>query len=163
VGFIHNDPPHALARALNWLMYNEKDPSTVDAVFLLIDPASGKLKYCRAGRVGAFIISAKGEPRALQGAEAPPVGQTRNYEYGSKMEQIQPGETLALYSRAVATALNAEGERFGEKRFIEVMCDGFGQPPSSTLEDVTNELTNFYEDGRHPDDISIVLLHRLDL
>lgn len=162
VGFLHNDPPHALARALNWLMYNEKDPSTVDAVFVLFDPASGKMKYCRAGKIGAFIVSAKGEPRALQGTEAPPVGQTRNYEYTSRMEQILPGETLALYSRGVATAMNGQGERFGENRFIEVVCDGFGQPPANTIEDVTTELTAFFADGRHPDDISLLLMHRLD-
>ncbi len=161
VGFLHNDPPQALARALNWLMYNEKDPSTVDALFLIMDPPSGKMKFCRAGRIGGFIVSQRGEPRALQGSDGPPIGQVRNFEYVSRMEQIQPGETLALYSRGVATALNAQGERFGEKRFIELVCDGFCQPPANTLEDVTHELTNFFSDGRHPDDITIVLLHRL--
>lgn len=160
VGFLHNDPPHALARTLNWLTYDEKDPSTVDVVFLLLDPASGKLKYTRGGKMGALIVNAKGEPRALQGFDAPAIGQVRNYEYISRMEQLAPGETLALYSRGVASSLNAQAERFGEKRFIQLVCDGFCQPPSTTLEDVTYELTTFFADGRHPDDITIVLLHR---
>jgi serine phosphatase RsbU (regulator of sigma subunit) len=69
VGFLHNDPPHALLRALNWLMYNEKDPSTVDAICVLLDPTKGKIKYCRAGKVGGFIVNVKGEPRPLLGAE----------------------------------------------------------------------------------------------
>jgi serine phosphatase RsbU (regulator of sigma subunit) len=160
VGFLHNDPPHALLRALNWLTYNEKDPSTVDAVCLMVDPPSGKIRYCRAGKIGGFIVNAKGEPRALQGIEAPAVGQSRNYEYISRPEQLAPGETLALYTRGVATAMNSAGERFGERRFIQLVCDGFCQPPSTTLDDVTHELTSFFADGRHPDDITIVLLHR---
>ncbi len=161
VGFLHNDPPHALARTLNWLMYDEKDPATVDAIFLLIDRNSGQVKYCRAGKIGAFIVNVQGQPRALQGAEAPSIGQVRSYEYVSRMEQIAPGETLALYSRGVATPSNASGDRFGEKRFIEMVCDGFCQLPSTTMEDITHELATFFADGKHPDDITIVLLHRI--
>jgi serine phosphatase RsbU (regulator of sigma subunit) len=160
VGFLHNDPPHALARALNWLMYDERDPSTVDAVFLAVHPQSGRFKYARAGKVGAFIVNADGQPRALQSADAPAIGQVRNFEYVSYMEQLAPGETLALYTRGTASCTNADGQRFGEHRFITLVCDGLGQPPATTLQDVTTELTAFFEDGRHPDDISIVLLHR---
>jgi len=162
VGFLHNDPPHALARALNWLMYKEKEPSTVDAVFLLIDPPSGKIKFCRAGKIGALIVNIRGEPRALQGADAPPIGQVRNFEYLSRVEKLAPGETLALYTRGVASSTNAQGQRFGEHRFIELLCDGFCQPPASTIQDLTYELTTFFADGRHPDDITMTLLHRVE-
>jgi len=161
VGFLHNDPPHALARALNWLMYDEKDPSTVDAVFLLVDPPSGKVKYARAGKIGAFIVNASGEPRPLQGADAPSIGQARKFEYVSRMEHLDPGETLALYSRGVASCTSAEGSRFGEHRFIEMVCDGFCQPPATTIQDISYELTTFFAGGKHPDDITIVLLHRV--
>ncbi|MCL2330760.1 MAG: SpoIIE family protein phosphatase, partial [Phycisphaerae bacterium] len=98
VGYLHLDPPHALARALNWLMYNEKDPATVDALFLVIDPATGKFRYTRAGRIGGFIMSAKGEPRLVSGADGPSIGRVRHYEYVSKIDQLAPGETLALYT-----------------------------------------------------------------
>jgi serine phosphatase RsbU (regulator of sigma subunit) len=160
VGVLHNDPPHALARTLNWLMYNEKDPSNIHALFLVVDPPSGKLKFCRAGKIGAFVLNAQGQPRPLPGADAPPIGQVRSYEYLSHMEQLAPNETLAMYSRGVATATNATGERFGEKRFIELVCDGFCQPPANTIQDLTADLNSFFAEGKHPDDITIALLHR---
>ncbi|HQA00334.1 MAG TPA: PP2C family protein-serine/threonine phosphatase, partial [Phycisphaerae bacterium] len=161
VGFLHMDPPHALARTLNWLMYDEKDPANVDALFLVIDPATGKFRYTRAGRIGGFIVNTRGEPRLVSGADGPSMGRIRNYEYISKIDQLAPGETLALYTRGVATAVNAAGERFSEKRFIDLVCDGFGQRPSQTIQDITDELTSFFNGGKHPDDISIVLLHHL--
>jgi len=65
-----------------------------------------------------------------------------------------------LYTRGIATCTDDQGQRFGEHRFITLVCDGFGQPPTTTLQDVTTELISFFKDGRHPDDISIVLLHR---
>jgi len=162
VGFLHKDQPHALARALNWLMYDEKDPSTIDTLFLLVDPPTGRIQYCRAGKIGAFIVTARGEPRPLSEADNPAIGQVRNHPYWSKADQLAPGETLALYTRGAATATNGDGERFGETRFIELTCDGFGQPPATTIEDITHELTAFFADGTHPDDITIVLLHRPD-
>lgn len=160
VAMLHNDPPHAFARELNWLMYDESDPSTVDALCLLLDPPTGKVRYCRAGKIGALIISARGEPRALQSGESPPVGHARNFHYESRTESLGPGETLVLYTRGVASCLNAAGERFGERRFLELVCDSFGQPPAATIQDLTYELTAFFADGRHADDITIVLLRR---
>jgi len=161
VGFLHMDPPHALARTLNWLMYDEKDPATVDSMFLVIDPPTGKFRFTRAGRIGGFIVNTKGEPRLVSGADGPSIGRIRNYEYLSKVDQLAPGETLALYTRGVATATNAADERFSEKRFIELVCDGFGQRPSQTIQDITDELTGFLNGGKHPDDMTIVLLHHL--
>jgi len=162
VAVLHNDPPHAFGRELNWLMYDERDPSTVDALYLLIDPPSGKIRYCRAGKIGAIIINARGEPRALQAGDSPPIGQARDFKYAAQQEVLGPGETLILYTRGVASCVNAQGDRFGERRFLELVCDGFGQPPSQTIQDLTYELTSFFQDGKHPDDITIVLLHRLE-
>jgi serine phosphatase RsbU (regulator of sigma subunit) len=160
VGFLHKDPPHAFNRALNWLMYDEKDPSTIHTLCLMLDPKSGKFKYSRAGRVGAFIVSANGEPRRLEGADGPATGRVRNYDYTSQLGTLTSGETLVLYSRGVATATNADGERYSEARFIQSICDGYDEAPNILVQDIAGDLNTFFEDGRHPDDITIILLRR---
>ena len=160
VGFLHKDRPQALARALCWLIHDERDPSTVDALFLMFDPVSGKIEYARGGKIGAFIVNNRGEPRPLQGAEGPAIGEASEFEYGASVELLSPGETLALYTRGVASSMNAAGERFGELRFIELVCDGFGDTPTTIIQDVASDLTRYFANGRHPDDITILLLHR---
>ena len=122
--------------------------------------SSGRIRYSRAGKIGAFVIGVDGQPRALQNADAPAIGQIRHFEYQSVVEQLAPGETLALYTRGIATCTNGEDQRFGEHRFICLVCDGFGQPPATMLQEITGEVINYFRDGRHPDDITIVLLHR---
>jgi len=159
VAMLHNDSPHAFARQLNWLVYDERDPSLVDVMCVLIDARSGKIQHCRAGKIGAFVVDARGEPRKLATADGPSIGAVRNYEYLSKSDTLAPGETLAIYTRGVATPTNPEGERFGEARFIQLVCDGFGQPPSATVTDISHDLSSFFTDGRHPDDITVILLH----
>jgi serine phosphatase RsbU (regulator of sigma subunit) len=160
VGFLHNDPPHALLRTINWLAENEENPPMLEAMVFQIDPTSGKFRFSRAGRIGSFIVTPQGVPRQVKGADGPAIGRVSNYEYISKADELKPGESLALYTRGVATTINADGERFSEKRFIELVCDGFGQSPSATIQDISDELAAFFTDGAHPDDISILLLQR---
>ncbi|HSW43957.1 MAG TPA: SpoIIE family protein phosphatase [Phycisphaerae bacterium] len=160
VAMLHNDPPHAFARELNWLMYSEHDPVIVDEMCVLLDAPSGKIQYCRAGKIGAFVVDPHGQPRKLPTADGPSVGAARNYEYLAKSDTLAPGETLAIYTRGVATAVNEQGEKYREARFIEMICDGFGQPPATTIQDISEELTSFFSTGRHPDDITIILLQR---
>lgn len=160
VAMLHNDPPQAFARELNWLMYDERDPVVVDEMCVLLDAPSGKIQYCRAGKIGAFVVDPLGESRKLAPADGPSVGAVRNYEYIAKTDTIAPGETLAIYTRGVATATNERDERFTEARFIEMVCDGFGQPPAVTIQDISDELFAFFSKGRHPDDISIILIQR---
>jgi serine phosphatase RsbU (regulator of sigma subunit) len=160
VAMLHNDPPHAFARELNWLMYDEQDPVIVDEMCMLLDAPTGKIQYCRAGKIGAFVVDAHGQPRKLAGADGPSVGAVRNYEYIARTDTLAANETLAIYTRGVATATNEQGERFREARFIEMICDGFGQPPAATIQDISAELGVFFTNGRHPDDITIMLLQR---
>ena len=161
VAMLHNDPPHVFARELNWLIYNEKDPAVVDAMCVLVDAQTGKIQHCRAGKIGAFVVNPRGKPRKLPAADGPSVGAIRNYEYLSRVDQLTPDETLAIYSRGVATAINDEGEKFSEARFIELVCDGFNQPPGLTIQDISHELADFFHEGKHPDDITLILLRRM--
>lgn len=161
VAFLHKDSPQAFNRELNWLMYDESDPATIDTICILLDPPSGRFKYSRAGRIGALVVNAQGAPRRVEGADGPAIGRVRNYEYVSKLDAITPGESLVLYSRGVASATNEHGERFGENRFIQLIADGFDETPTTVIQDVTHELTSFFAGGQHLDDITIVLLRRL--
>ena len=160
MGFLHQDPPHALARALNWLLTGEPDAPVVDALFLELDPPTGKFRYSRAGRIGSFIVDARGQPRQVKGADGPALSRVKGYEYVSKIDRLDRGETLVLYTRGVTTMTNGRGERFREKRFIEMMCDGFCQTPAATIQDITDEFAAFFADGRHPDDVTVILVHR---
>ncbi len=160
VAMLHNDPPHAFARAMNWILHEHEDSSIIDMMCILIDGPSGKINYVRAGKIGAFVVDPAGQPRKLPTADGPSLGASPDYQYASNIDQLAPGETLAVYTRGVATALNAEGQRFGETHFIELICDGFGQPPSATTQDLSDEMAHFLKHGSHPHDMTVLLLHR---
>ncbi len=160
MAMLHGDPPHIFLRQLNFLLYGDAPSRYVHCFAVVVDPQAGVVRHCRAGRIGAVVVDGKGQPRPFGGIGMPAVGVEKGFEYTSNEEALGPGETLALYTGGVTTATNAAGERFREKRFIDCLCDGFGQPALATMNDIKTDLTSFFEGGSHPDDMTVVLLHR---
>ena len=76
-------------------------------------------------------------------------------------ETIEPGESLVVFTPGVTTAKNSKGETFGEERFVNILCDGFGQLASNMLKEMLSDLRNFTEGGLQPDDITMLLAHRV--
>ena len=158
---MHMDAPHIFLRSLNAMLYDGQPDHPLDCLMGAIDPPTGRLRYAVAGRVGAYIISARGEERRIVPADPlPPLGTLRNHEYCGLAEKLESGETLALFTPGMTTATNRREEVFGEERFIEILCDGFGQLASNMLKEMHSDLTNFTEGGLQPDDITVILAHR---
>lgn len=160
MAMLHDDPPHVFMRALNYLIAGRTEDEYVGCFVVVLDPARGVVRHCRAGRIGAIVIDAQGNPRPFGTIAMPAAGVQKGFEYTAAEETLPPGDTLVLYTRGVTTAYNASGERFGEKRFINALCDAFGQPPAAMLSDLKADLEPFVHGGHHPDDMTVLLVRR---
>lgn len=159
---MHMAAPHVFLRSMNFLLYDGTTDRPMDCFAAMIDPASGEMKYSLAGRIGAYIIGNRGEERRLGPAEpAPQLAVTKNAAYALLTDRLEPVETLVLYTTGVVSARNNKGESFGEDRFVNILCDGFGQLASAMLKDMLTDLRNFTEGGSQPDDITVILAHRV--
>jgi len=157
---LHADPPRVQLKAMNWLLFDEKDPCRTDAAILVANPKTGAAEVATAGRIAALLIDAQGKPRSLTNPEALPIGSLKNFEFAGSTVRLQPGDTLALYTSGCATATNQAGQQLGGAKFADALCDGFGQPPSAMLEDLLRDLAAFLKEGRCPDDVTILLAQR---
>jgi serine phosphatase RsbU (regulator of sigma subunit) len=157
---MHQHGPSVFLRSLNWLLYDGEKDHPLDCFVAQIDPASGQMQYGLAGQAGAFIINNRGEARRLGPDEpAPQLGLSQSSVYAVLPEQLEPGETLAVYTPGVVTARNRAGDAFGEERFVEILCDGFGQLASTMLKEMLSDLKAFTEGGVQPEDITVLLAH----
>ena len=158
---MHLDSPAVFMKMMNHVLYDGQPDHPLDCFAGLIDPASGELKFSVAGHIGAYIIGARGEERRLGGESAtPPLGIEKSPQYVLLSEQLDTGETLVLFTPGVTTARNRQGEVFGEERFINILCDGFGQLASAMLKEMLSDLQGFTEGGLQPDDITVLMAHR---
>ena len=159
---MHQDNPSVCLRTLNWMLYDGQRDHPLECSVGVIDPESGVMRYSLAGHVGAYIIGQRGEERALGGQEPlPALGLVKTTVYPLLPEQLEPGETLVLFTPGVVTAKNRKDEVFGEERFVNLLCDGFGQLASTMLKEMLTDLRNFTEGGQQPDDITVILAHRV--
>ncbi|MBN2448716.1 MAG: SpoIIE family protein phosphatase [Phycisphaerae bacterium] len=159
---MHLDAPHAFLRSLNWLLYDGQKDHPLDCFAGVIEPATGQVRYAIAGNPGAFIVGQRGDDRPLMTGEAPPpLGLDRNTAYPLLSERLEQGETLALFTQGIATAANRDGELFGIDRLVDILCDGFGQLASTMLKEMFNDMRAFTEGGAQPDDITVILAHRV--
>ncbi len=157
---MHQDPPDVFLKSLNWMLYDGLKDRELSCFVTLIDPTSGQMRYAIAGTLGAYIIGGRGDERSLQpDAPAPPLSLVKNHPYPLLSETLGEGETLALFTPGITTATNPDGDTFGEDRFVNILCDGFGQLASSMLKEMFHDLRAFTQGGTQPDDITVVLAH----
>jgi serine phosphatase RsbU (regulator of sigma subunit) len=159
---LHADPPHVQLRALNWLLYNEKVPCKLHIAIIVMNPKTGKAELGVAGNMGAVIVDARGNPRKLSGQEVGPVGSAKAADFSSHTEGLRNGETLAFFTPGCWAVRNEEGESLGEERFVDALCDGFGQPASAAIDELLADHAGFFKRGTPPDDITMLLVHRAE-
>jgi serine phosphatase RsbU (regulator of sigma subunit) len=158
---MHNDAPHIFMRSLNVLLYDGQGDRAIDCLMAIIDPESGQMRYAMAGKIGAYIIGGRGEERKLPDQGLPPCGLERAVAYNTLAEQLDSSETTVLFTPGVITARNSKGDAFGEERFINILCDGFGQLASTMLKEMLSDLQHFTEGGQQPEDITVILAHKV--
>ncbi|NOT02673.1 MAG: SpoIIE family protein phosphatase [Phycisphaerales bacterium] len=158
---LHVDAPHAFMRGVNWLLCDDRMRCELNAAAAAMNPLTGELQYCSAGAVGALIVDARGDSRDLTNHEAPAVGKTPGHPFEAGTDRLLPGETLALFTNGCCTVRNAAGRMLGHDGMVENIRDGFGQMASVALDELVRDHAAYFRDGRQPDDITILLFHRM--
>lgn len=157
---LHADPPHILLRALNWLLHDPKHPANLSSVGIIMNPNTGAMQFATCGSIGGVVVGQRGQVRSLTMANVPEVGAVKDQTFESSAGRLQEGESIVLYTPGCLTVADRAGEALGETRFVEVLADGFGQPASIALNDLLSDLKAFFQEGRQPDDITIMVVHR---
>ncbi len=157
---LHADRPHVQLKAWNWLIDRDSIPGEAHVAVVVLNPKTGVLECGTAGGIGALIVDKKGKPRKLTDSNAFPLGTRKQAEYKPTSDRLHKGETLALYTSGCATICSASGEELGSRGFLRMLCNSCGQSANATLEEIRVELESYLEDGKAPNDMTIVLAHR---
>ena len=160
IGGLHADPPHTLLRELNWILHDDRSPCAMTCIAVIINPKTGVAQYATAGDVGAVVIDPRGEVRSWYDPAAVALGTQKSANYTSRIERILPRETVVCYSPGCLNVCNAEGVDLGRQGFLDTLCDGFGLPPATVLDELATDLAAYFRNGAQPDDITVLLLRR---
>jgi serine phosphatase RsbU (regulator of sigma subunit) len=153
-----DSPSAALERMNEVLVLNTPDKMFVTCLYMVLDPATGRLRFANAGHNLPYVSSGNGVTDLR--ASGMPLGLMAGSTYELKDAVMSPGTRLLLHSDGLAEAHNRDGEMFGFPRVIEVMenCER----ADDLIDTLLVELERFTgSDWEQEDDITLVTLERL--
>ena len=125
--------------------------------YLLLEPASGRVRYANGGHPPSLLVRADGTLEKLA-AGGTLVGLGGLVPYEEDSVQLAPGDRLYLYSDGVTEHENGSGEMFGEQRLSDFFCRQQQLPLAEGAERFVEDLLQFGEDRAPVDDISLLCI-----
>jgi sigma-B regulation protein RsbU (phosphoserine phosphatase) len=128
----------------------------------IFDPANGTLRYVNAGHAAPILVRHRENRMDRLDEGGPVLGVLPMARYAAGAVQINPSDTLILYSDGVNEALNEREEEFGEDRILETMHCAADQPPGELCEQIMHQVTAFSNSGPSPDDRTLMVVRFLE-
>jgi len=119
--------------------------------------ASGEIEICNAGHPPPLIIRTRGIERV--NATGLPIGMFCSEQFASETVQLEPGETLLLYTDGLLEAQNASGADYGIDRLLGLVA-GAARPPGATVAHCLKDLISFRGPVMPTDDLTIMAVRR---
>ncbi|MGB7730117.1 MAG: PP2C family protein-serine/threonine phosphatase [Candidatus Acidiferrum sp.] len=127
------------------------------AIVALYDPATRHLEYVNAGHNSAVLRRTDGRVDRLQSSSLP-FGISPDAAFSSDSVDLQPDDTLILFTDGVVEAFNSAGEEFSDSRWINVIRALPKLSAQETLGQLMKSVEEFVGTTRQSDDITCLVL-----
>jgi sigma-B regulation protein RsbU (phosphoserine phosphatase) len=152
-------PADAMDRINRTICQNVPPNKFVTFVLGRLDPASGRLDYVNAGHNAPLLVRADGSVESLD-VGGMVLGVFEAAAYAQGQVQLDPGDTLIVYSDGVTETWSARGEEFGEKGLAAIVNRGKGLDAASLQNEILRELDRYASGARATDDRTLIILKR---
>jgi len=151
-------PGKVLERA-NTLLYESIPPHMfATCAYLVLDPATGYVRFANAGHHLPYIRTAGGVTETW--AKGGPLGLLPGMSYVETELSVDVGDTVLLYTDGLVEAHNSKGEIVGRSRLHEWIAQG-SSDSAALIEALLANLTEFTgPDAEKEDDVTLVALRR---
>ena len=90
-----------------------------------------------------------------------PLGLFRQTQYKTYSAQLEPGDTIVLFTDGVTEQRNPEGEMFGDDRLLEVVNRLAHEPVEKVEEAIFRSVQEFRRGEEQADDITVLVVRYL--
>lgn len=148
-------------RKSNGILSNDTVNDMFVTVFYgILDISTGILEYCNAGHNRPVLIR-KGQPSSwIETTGDLALGVLDNQAYHEKEIQLNPGDSILLYTDGVTEAMDCNSEMYGNTRLLEtceractVTCS-----PETVIGEINRDLADFMQNTPQSDDITMLAL-----
>ena len=134
----------------------------VTVFYGILNHRTGELDYTNGGHNPAYILRGKnGELERLGRFPNLVVGGFEDFSYKSESAQLDPGDSLFLYTDGITEAFDAKDEAFGDERLEDSLVELYHDDAKTIIEGVYADLGEFIGDRTQSDDITMLVVKRL--
>ena len=123
-----------------------------------IDLETGLIQYANGGHNPPIVKRKNGDTFFLKGKVNFILGGMDSSKYNIQEIQLEPGDTIFLYTDGVTEATNSNKELYGEKRLLDFVSTHNYEHMDILCEEVKKDIDAFVKEAPQFDDISMVAL-----
>ncbi len=153
-------PPEEVCITTSQLLFERTPPEKYSTLFLaLLDPQTGKIKYCNAGHNPGLLVRCDGSSQWLP-STGPPVGLLPDATFTASMTALEPGESLVIYTDGITEAENENGQEYGADR-LKTLCQKLHTVRAQELaQAIEKDLISFTAGNPFADDRTLLIVRR---
>lgn len=116
----------------------------------------GRVTYANAGHNPPLVV---GPGRVLRLDKGGPIlGLFPDAAFEEDTVELEPGDTLVVFSDGVSEALSADGEEFGESRIIDTVREHHDRDAGRVLEGLLGRIREFTRGAPQNDDVTAIVI-----
>jgi sigma-B regulation protein RsbU (phosphoserine phosphatase) len=145
---------HILDRVNNSLTAETESSEFVTLFYAVLDSTAHRLTYSNAGHEPPILVRGGQVTRLRTGG--PLLGVSLQAKYAYDGVELQPGDTLLIYSDGACDAANYQGERFGRQRLLESVLRHAGYGAKRIVDEIQWDIRRFTGLAPAADDMTIL-------
>jgi phosphoserine phosphatase RsbU/P len=153
-------PLDVLERINHLYMHNINFTTFVTIFFGKLDMASRTFTYASAGHNSAYLLRADGEEELLQ-PTGPAIGLMEGFLVHTEQVQLNPGDTLVLYTDGVTEAADTRGVQLGLDGLAKVVRENVGVTSEQLIQRILKAVNSYTDSIQPVDDTTLVIARML--
>jgi sigma-B regulation protein RsbU (phosphoserine phosphatase) len=149
--------PARVFNHVNRFLCDHSEIGRYATMFFGIIDEQGHLEYINAGHPSPFLIR-RGVAEDVFTEGSYPVGLVPEAEYTAVGLELQPGDTLVLFSDGVTEAMDPAEQLFGVPRLRDVLTGHLQTPLEELQQTVLQSVENFARGASQADDLTLLLV-----
>ena len=152
-----SSPLNVLERINHLYAHNIKFTTFVTVFFGKFEPATRKFRYANAGHTSAYLQRAAENDVAMLHPTGPAIGLMEGFAVRSEEVQLNPGDTLVLYTDGATEAMNDEGVQYGLDNLAPVIDSNRLLAPEQLIQRIVADITAFTKGSQLADDLTLIV------
>ncbi len=152
--------PTRLINHFNRYVWTRSEPQHYATVLLGVMDEDGRAEFINAGHHSALLLRGTELTSPFE-SECFPVGLFPEADFSSRSAQLEPGDTLVMFTDGISEAIDVHDEEFGMDRLSEVVRSSAGQSAEVLRNSIFEAVTAFCQGAHQADDMTLLIVRYL--